>query len=50
MNEFESYLTSLFEERLPSSVKDAMMYSLLNGGKRIRPRLLFAVLRAYGQK
>ncbi len=50
MNEFENYLTSLFEERLPSGVKDAMMYSLLNGGKRIRPRLLFAVLRAYGQK
>lgn len=50
MNEFETYLTSLFAHRLPSKVKDAMMYSLLNGGKRIRPKLLFAVLRAYGQK
>ncbi len=50
MHEFETYLTSLFDDRLPSKVKDAMMYSLLNGGKRIRPKLLFAVLCAYGQK
>lgn len=49
MNEFEAYLTSLFENRKPSKVKDAMMYSLLNKGKRIRPRLLFSVLAAYGQ-
>jgi len=50
MPEFEVYLASLFEKRTPSKVKDAMMYSLLNGGKRIRPQLLFAVLRSYGQK
>lgn len=50
MSEFEAYLTSLFENRAPSIVKDAMMYSLLNGGKRIRPQLLFATLRAYGLK
>ncbi len=48
MDEFETYLTSLFDDRSPSQVLDAMRYSLLNKGKRIRPRLLFAVLRAYG--
>lgn len=50
MHDFEVYLTSLFKDVKPSIVKDAMMYSLLNGGKRIRPQLLFATLQAYGQK
>lgn len=50
MPEFEAYLASLFENVAPSNVKDAMMYSLLNEGKRIRPRLLFATLMAYGMK
>lgn len=50
MHEFEAYLTSLFDPIAPSKVKDAMMYSLLDGGKRIRPRLLFATLQAYGLK
>jgi len=49
MNEFEAYLDSLFAGRKESKVKEAMMYSLLNKGKRLRPKLLFAVLRAYGQ-
>lgn len=31
-----------------SSVKEAMLYSLLLGGKRIRPRLLYDVLNGYG--
>lgn len=50
MLDFETYLASLFEGRAPSRVKEAMMYSLLNGGKRVRPNLLFATLRAYGIK
>ena len=50
MPEFEQYLHNLFAQRASSKVKDAMMYSLLNQGKRIRPKLLFAVLRAYGLK
>lgn len=49
MDDFEAYLASLFDDRLPSRVQEAMRYSLLNKGKRIRPQLLFAVLRAYGQ-
>lgn len=31
-----------------SKVKDAMLYSLMAGGKRIRPLLLFEVLNGYG--
>lgn len=50
MDDFEAYLAALFEDRLPSRVQEAMRYSLLNKGKRIRPQLLFAVLRAYGQE
>lgn len=50
MPDFETYLTALLEQRAPSKVKDAMMYSLLNGGKRVRPNLLFATLQAYGIK
>ncbi len=49
MQTFEEYLASLLQSRMDSKVKDAMMYALLNGGKRIRPQLLFAVLKSYGQ-
>lgn len=49
MQKFEEYLSSTFKQRMDSKVKEAMMYSLLNGGKRIRPQLLFAVLKSYGQ-
>ncbi len=42
----------LLEERilrLPESrVRDAMQYSLMAGGKRIRPALLYAVVEGYG--
>lgn len=50
MHEFEAYLASLFHQIKDSVVKDAMMYSLLNSGKRVRPNILFATLEAYGQK
>ncbi|MEK4748177.1 polyprenyl synthetase family protein [Niallia sp. FSL W8-0177] len=33
----------------PSSLKDSMLYSLNAGGKRIRPLLLFATLKAFGR-
>lgn len=33
-----------------SRVKESMDYSLMAGGKRIRPNLLFEVLRGYGKK
>lgn len=48
MNEFEDYLATCLDELPASPVKDAMYYSLLAGGKRIRPNLLFCGLMAYG--
>ncbi|MEF9919885.1 MAG: polyprenyl synthetase family protein [Erysipelotrichaceae bacterium] len=47
MKTFETYLASCLNDVETSSVKDAMMYSLMAEGKRIRPRLLFATLMAY---
>lgn len=47
-NEFETYLYETVSEKLPSRTKEAMCYSLMNGGKRIRPQLLFAALKHYG--
>ena len=45
-------IESLLEEKimaLPESrVRDAMAYSLLAGGKRIRPQLLYAAVKGYG--
>lgn len=34
----------------PSKLKDAMLYSLQAGGKRLRPMLLFATLEGYGHR
>lgn len=48
MNNFEEYLLHSLDGVQDSKVKEAMKYSLMAGGKRIRPRLLFAVLSAYG--
>lgn len=48
MREFEEYLNQKVNEFSKHRTKDAMAYSLMNGGKRIRPRLLFATLEAYG--
>lgn len=50
MNNFEQTLKALLENIEPSSVKDAMVYSLMAGGKRVRPKLLFAALESYGIK
>lgn len=45
---FETYLMHALDDVTPSKVKDAMQYSLMNGGKRIRPRLLLEILKGYG--
>ena len=47
---FEEYLSHALDSILPSNVKDAMLYSLMNGGKRIRPLLLLETLKGYGYK
>ena len=46
--EFEDYLLMRVQENDDSRTKDAMAYSLMNGGKRVRPTLLFSVLEGYG--
>ncbi|MBF0579059.1 polyprenyl synthetase family protein [Erysipelotrichaceae bacterium RD49] len=46
-NQFELYLDAITNALPDSRLKDAMRYSLLAGGKRVRPMLLFAALDAY---
>lgn len=44
----ESRLRELVQEYGNTTVQDAMSYSLLSGGKRVRPRLLLSLLADYG--
>lgn len=47
----EEYLKeSVSELTAPAILKEAMLYSLEAGGKRIRPLLLFATVEAFGKK
>ena len=48
MSEFETYLSTVLDDVKNSTVKEAMCYSLMAGGKRIRPQLLLSTLKAYG--
>lgn len=48
VKEIEQLLEESLKSLPPSRVRDAMHYSLLGPGKRIRPQLLFYVLRGYG--
>lgn len=48
IEDFENYLLEKIREGIPSRTKEAMEYSLMGKGKRIRPRLLFSALNAYG--
>ena len=50
MQRFEAYLEALQTSYRPSRTRDAMFYSLLAGGKRVRPRLLLALLKGYGKE
>jgi geranylgeranyl diphosphate synthase, type II len=51
-DEVERYLAELrfSEEALTSGLEEAMRYSLLGGGKRIRPVLALATARAVGME
>lgn len=42
--------TSVMQMKAPEIIKESMLYSLENGGKRIRPMLLFATIDAFGDK
>ncbi|WP_368495599.1 polyprenyl synthetase family protein [Bacillus sp. Marseille-Q1617] len=45
----EEMIGSVQEKAMPSTLKNAMAYSLEAGGKRIRPLLLLAVIKGYGK-
>ena len=47
MKEFENYLLKEIRALRPSQTREAMEYSLMAGGKRIRPQLLLAALKDY---
>ncbi|MBR2594811.1 MAG: polyprenyl synthetase family protein, partial [Solobacterium sp.] len=47
-NEFEEILKQTADQITDSRVKDAMLYSLMAGGKRIRPMMLYAIAAGYG--
>lgn len=47
MTNFESYLKDITNRTIKeSTIRDAMLYSL-EGGKRIRPRIIFAILNGF---
>ena len=46
--EFEKVLEQCMDSLTESRTREAMRYSLTAGGKRIRPMLLFEVLKGYG--
>lgn len=48
MNEFEAFLQRQCRLLKRSEVSEAMEYSLMGKGKRLRPQLLFAVVEGYG--
>lgn len=48
MHEFEECLKHSLDHLEDSEVKKAMLYSLCAPGKRLRPRMIYAVLDAYG--
>ena len=49
MLEFEKYLNQKIDELKPSVTREAMRYSLMAGGKRLRPKMVFSVLKGYGK-
>lgn len=48
MSNFDTYLEHSLDHLEDSSVKEAMLYTLLGKGKRVRPHLMFAALASYG--
>lgn len=48
MQKFEQYLADTIARLPECAMKEAMAYSLLAPGKRVRPKLLFAALEGYG--
>lgn len=49
VNEINQRLKTILDDYPKSKVKEAMLYSLQAGGKRIRPFIVLQVIRAYNQ-
>ena len=49
INEINQRLKTILNDYPKSKVKEAMLYSLQAGGKRIRPFIVLQVIRAYNQ-
>ena len=47
MKRFENYLNN-YDFQKEGTVRDAVIYSIVDGGKRIRPHLLLSLLKDYG--
>lgn len=47
---FETFMMKTIQENSQTQLEEAMRYSLKAGGKRLRPLILFAVAKAFGQK
>ncbi len=48
MTNFEKYLNQKIDLLKPSMTREAMRYSLMAGGKRLRPKMVFSVIKGYG--
>ena len=48
VEQINTRLETILNPYQDSRVKDAMMYSLQAGGKRIRPAMMLQVIRSYG--
>ncbi len=48
MTNFEEYLNQKIDLLKPSMTREAMRYSLMAGGKRLRPKMVFSVIKGYG--
>lgn len=46
-NNFEHYLTASFSRFKDSTIKEAMQYAM-DGGKRFRPEIIFAIVKGFG--
>ena len=46
---FQDYLTALVKDASQTDIEEAMRYSLEAGGKRLRPLILIALVKAFGK-
>lgn len=47
LNDFDTHLYHFSNDTIHNTLKESMLYSLSNGGKRVRPLLLLATIQAF---